>query len=345
MRVLFEIVHPADVLFFRRPMEALRGRGDEILILSRHKDIACELLDEFGLPHRPISTAASGVVPLAGELMRRDLAVYRAARKFHPDIMVGFGGVAISHAGRAAGIPSVAFYDSENARLQTRLTWPFITHLYVPRAYGGPTPSGRTTRLPGVKELSFLHPSAFRTDRSTALAAGLDPERDNFFVRVVAWRANHDLGKTGWTVDLLRRVVSRLSEEGAVHLSSETQLPEDLRRHAYSGPKAAVHQLLAHCRMLVGESATMASEAAVLGVPGIYAGRDFPGYTRELEAAGLIRNIPAPDAGSLLPAVEEMLAMPRQEVMTARDRYVASCSDWGDAVVDAIDRHGAREVG
>ncbi|MBT8460544.1 MAG: hypothetical protein KJN60_12815 [Boseongicola sp.] len=46
MRVLFEIVHPADVLFFKRPLETLRARGDEFLVLSRHKDIACDLLDE-----------------------------------------------------------------------------------------------------------------------------------------------------------------------------------------------------------------------------------------------------------------------------------------------------------
>jgi predicted glycosyltransferase len=341
MRALFEIVHPADVLFFRRPMESLRARGDEILVLSRQKDIACALLDEFGIAHRPVSTAATGHVRLAAELVRRGIAMYRAARAFRPDVMIGFGGVAISHAGRATGIPSISFYDSENATLQTRLTWPFITHLYVPRAYGGPTPAGRTTRLPGVKELSFLHPGALKADRGTALAAGLDPGRENFFVRVVAWRANHDLGKAGWPVDLLRAVVARLSEAGAVHLSSETPLPDDLRQHAYRGPKNAVHHLLAHCRMLVGESATMASEAAVLGVPAIYAGRDFPGYTRELEAAGLTRNIPPADTGSLLPVMEEMLARPRQETSAARDRYVASCPDWGQAVVDALDRHAA----
>lgn len=338
MRALFEVVHPADVLFFKRPIEALFARGDEVLVLSRHKDIACDLLDEFGIPHRPVSTAATGLANLAAEVARRDLAVYRAARAFRPDVMVGFGGVAISHAGRAAGVPAISFYDSENATLQTRLTWPFITHLFVPEAYGGPTPANRTTRLPGVKELSFLHPNSFRADRSAALAAGLDPNRDNFLVRVVAWRANHDLGKVGWPIDLLRSVVARLSEVGSVHVSSERPLPDDLRAYAYRGPKGAVHHLLAHCRLLVGESATMASEGAVLGVPAIYAGRDFPGYTRELEAAGLIRNLEG--TNGLLPTIERMLALPKHMTQEARNRYVAACPDWGRAVVDALDRHG-----
>lgn len=339
MRALFEIVHPADVLFFKRPLETLRARGDEVLVLSRHKDIACDLMDEFGIPHQPISSAATGLANLAGELIRRDGATLRAARAFKPHVMVGFGGVAISHVGKMTGIPSVSFYDSENATLQTRITWPFISRLYVPQSYRGKVPEARTTRLPGVKELSFLHPTAFKADRETAIAAGLDEARDNFFVRVVAWRANHDTGKSGWTVDLLRHVVLRLSEVGKVHLSSETPLPDELQEHRYKGPKNVVHHLLANCRLLVGESATMASEAAVLGVPAIYAGQDFPGYTRELESAGLTRNLVDARAETLGPLIEDLLAIPKVQIEAARDVYVANCSDWGNAVVDALDRH------
>ena len=51
MRILVDIVHPADVLFFRHPLKRLMGEGAEVLIASREKDVACDLLDEFGLPH------------------------------------------------------------------------------------------------------------------------------------------------------------------------------------------------------------------------------------------------------------------------------------------------------
>ena len=203
MRVLFDIVHPADVLFFKRPIEALIGRGDKVLILSRRKDVACDLLDSFGLPHTPVTTAGAGVLGLAKELITRDIAVFRQARRFRPDVMIGFGGVAISHAGALLRTRSISFYDSENASLQTRLTWPFISALYVPQSYAGPTPEGRTTKLKGVKDLSYLHPSAFHPDKALALSAGLDPNRANYFVRLVSWRANHDLGKGGWTEALL----------------------------------------------------------------------------------------------------------------------------------------------
>ena len=57
MRILVDIVHPADVLFFRHPLKRLMGEGAEVLIASREKDVACDLLDEFGLPHRVASRA------------------------------------------------------------------------------------------------------------------------------------------------------------------------------------------------------------------------------------------------------------------------------------------------
>ncbi len=342
MRIIFDIVHPADVLFFKRPIEALLGRGDEVRILSRHKDVTCDLLDRFGFAHQPITTAGTGTIGLAKELLSRDWAVARQARTFRPDVMIGFGGVAISHAGKMTGTPSVSFYDSENASLQTRITWPFISALYVPQDYDGTTPAGRTTRLPGSKELSYFHPSHFVPDRNKALAGGLDPSRDNFFVRVVSWRANHDLGKGGWSPDLLRRVVDQLSARGKVHLSSELPLPDDLAAQAYKGPKDDVHHLLAACRLLVGESATMACEAGVLGVPAIYAGRDFPGYTLGLERAGLIKTVRDVDEAKLTDAIEHWLSILADDVRQARDVFVASCPDWADAVVAALDKAAQR---
>lgn len=339
MRVLIDIVHPADVLFFKRPIEMLRARGDSVLILSRQKDVACSLLDGFGFPHQPVSRARSGLAGLAGELLGRDWAVFRAARRFRPHAMIGFGGVAIAHAGRLLAIPAISFYDSETAWLQTRLTWPFISHLYVPDAYSGPTPAGRTTRLRGTKELSYLHPSAFTPDREAAIAHGLDPGRDNFLVRVVAWRANHDIGKKGWTAETLRAVIARLSRHGKVHLSSEADLPGDFQHLRYRGPTAGIHHLIGHCRLLVGESATMASEAAILGVPAIYAAPDYPGYVRALEEAGLVGTVTRPDAETITAAIDAALARPLAETIAARDAYVATCPDWAEAVVRALDTH------
>ncbi len=230
MRVLVDIVHPADILFFKRPIEMMLARGDDVQILSREKDVTCDLLDAFKFKHVIASRARRGVFGLGFELLQRDLSVLCAARRHHPDVMTGFGGIAVSHVGAVLGIPSCAFYDSETARLQTRITWPFVSHLTVPASYRGPVPVPRTSFVPGTKELSFLHPSAFRPDREIARAAGWEEGCENFLIRIVAWQANHDVGKAGIDLELIRKIIRMLSSHGKVHITAEGSFPPTLCR-------------------------------------------------------------------------------------------------------------------
>lgn len=344
MRILIDIVHPADVLFFLRPIRAFLARGDGVTVASRHKDVACDLLDRFGIAHQPISRAGKGLGGLASELFMRDLALLRLARRTRPHVMLGFGGVAISHVGRLLGIPSVSFYDSENARLQTRLTWPFITHLTVPEDYDGPVPQGRTDRLPGTKDLSYFHPNGFRPDRAEAIAQGLDPDRPNVFLRFVRWNANHDIGKRGWSAAEAEALAAALATVAKLHVSAESWVPGVLAPHLWRGDPSKVHHLLGCCDAYAGESATMACEAVAMGVPALYAGVDFPGYTRGLAREGILTLLRPQERGGLAQAVQALLSG-REGFAAARDRWLARCPDWADAIMARADLHALRDRG
>lgn len=339
MRILFDIVHPADVLFFLHPIRTLMAAGDSVKIVSRKKDVACVLLDQFGLDHRPVSEAASGRAGLARELLLRDLAMLRVARSFRPDVMIGLGGVSISHVGKLTGIPSISFYAADTANLQTRLTWPFIDHLYVPQAYSGTVPAGRTSRFPGIKELSYFHPENFRLDASIAARNGWVAGRDNFFIRTVSWRANHDIGKQGWSDATLKALVDKLSTRGTVHISSERTLPPEFDAFVYRGNESELHHLLGKCRLYVGESATMAHEASLLGTPAIYDGADHPGTTREMARHGLVTALRQPGRQVLLEEVDRMLADDADALVLRRDAYLATRANLSHFIVEAIRRH------
>ena len=336
-KILVDIVHPADVLFFLWPIRQWLARGDDVLVLSREKDVACDLLREFDIPHTPISAAGSGVFGLALELIQRDLEVYRAARRFLPNVMVGFGGVAISHVGWLLGIPALSFYDTDTARLQATLTNPFITHVYVPEGYSGKLAKHKWSTFPGTKEMSYLHPENFTPDRSVALKYGLDEQRPNIFMRVVAWGANHDLGLAGWNDEKLRVMLVQLSRMGRVHISSERPLPAFAEEYAYRGPRSAVHHLLAFCNLYLGESATMAAEAVVLGVPAIYDGRDHPCYTRDLVSRGLIRVLNGATVSDLILGAQEHLAAASQAWRNKQASYLAGSPNLGKFVVQKVD--------
>jgi predicted glycosyltransferase len=290
VKVLVDIVHPADVLFFLHPIKELRKDGHEVRIVSRIKDVTCELLDLYGLEHKSISKAQKGVIGLGLELIKRDISLFKEVRSFRPDVMAGFGGVSISHIGKLLGIPSLSFYDTEKANLQLRLTTPFITHMYVPDSYQGEIPAGKSSIFPGTKDFSYFHKDNFKPDINSAIKAGFVPNKKNYFIRLVAWNANHDFGVNGWNDQVLADVLDYITNEfgGVVHLSSEDELPERFSTYLYKGDKHLIHHLLSHCELYIGESATMAGEAVMLGVPAIYAANDQRGYTDELENQGLL---------------------------------------------------------
>ncbi len=336
MRVLFDLVHPADALFFYHAMRELRASGAEVLVASRHKDVLVELLDEFGFEHHPLSAARSGLLGQACELAERDLALLRLARRWRPDVMAGFGGIAISHVGRLLGIPSVSFYDTEHAALQMRLTLPFISEWHVPQSWTGPEARGKTFRFPGSKQFAYLHPDRFRSDPELARAAGWDPQRDNFLIRTVAWQANHDYGRAGIPPPQLRQIVAQLSLLGKVHISAEGALPPELEPMRLRGPASAFHHLLARCRLCCGESITVASEATALGVPALLQIDKDYAYVVEQEKAGLVRRFgPEDDVGE---ALREMLRESPPTLVRRARRFADTAGDLNRYIVEALGR-------
>lgn len=344
LEFLVDIVHPADVLFFLRPIRMLQERGHHVQVVSRHKDVACRLLDNFGIAHAPISTQGRGLVGLGVELVWRDLSLLMRTLKSRPNLMLGFGGLAISHVGCLSGIPSLVVYDSENARLQTRLAWPFLTHLIVPEDYGGSLPPGKAERLPGIKDLSYFHPSAFQPNRDKAISLGLDPHRPNVFVRTVRWGANHDVGKAGWTNDEAKTLVDALSPQARVHVCAEGLPLESLTPYLWHGEPSEVHHLLGCCDAYVGESATMACEAAAMGVPAIYAGVDLPGYVLGMDRRGLIRWL-SPDRRRELGRATMSLLASRELFREEHRRWLRGVPDWAVVLTERAEAMAVRASG
>lgn len=345
MKFLFDLNHPAHVHFFRYPMQLLRKQGHEIIVTSRIKEMAVPILEELGVEHIILSThKQKGLLGLAHELLQRDTALYRIVRDRKPSVLAAIGGTFVAHVGWVTRIPSIVFYDTENAKLQNVITYPFASKVIVPRCYQGWTPAGRTVRYDGYHELSYLHPKHFSPNSVLANRNGLDPNRDNFFIRTVSWQANHDIGETGWSLDLLSNLVEWLSNRGKVHISSETPLPSNLAVHAYHGRVSEVHHLLAFCRLFVGESATMASECAVLGVPSIYAAQTGRGYTDEQASRyRLVFNLRQFDWEHLQSTIETALAEPASVYKERRARLLAETIDVAQFVATQIESSAQRK--
>jgi predicted glycosyltransferase len=96
-------------------------------------------------------------------------------------------------------------------------------------------------------------------------------EGDTFIiVRFAAFDAVHDVGQKGFkSVQERIDIVRQLESFGRVFVTSEVRIPE-LAGNTLKLPPERMHNLLAFASLYVGEGATMASEAGVLGVPWIF---------------------------------------------------------------------------
>jgi predicted glycosyltransferase len=281
VNVLVDILHPAHVHFFKHAIPEWQARGHRVHVTVRDKDITRLLLDRLGIPYENLGAPRTGRLGLLAELVGRDLRLLRVVRRVRPDVLVAIGGVTTPQVGWLRRIPSVVFTDTENATLSNRLTFPFATVVCTPACFEAPVRARRHFSYAGYHELAYLHPARFTSDPEALRPFSVTADEPFIVVRLVAWGALHDVGDRGFT-DVVA-AVRRLERHGRVLVTAEGDLPADIASRRITATPEQIHHLLAFARLFIGESATMASESAILGTPAIFVSTSVRGYTNEQE--------------------------------------------------------------
>lgn len=290
MRYLIDLQHPAHLHFFRHLAARLVNEGHEVLFTGRRKDVLLDLAREYGMDVRVLSTAQRGLLRMALEVLQHQYRLLAIIKSFKPDALLAIAGTFVAFPGYLTRIPTYVFYDTEHATISNLLAYPFATCVYVPQCYRTAI-RWRHERYNGYHELAYLHPDVFTPDPTVLAEAGIQKGQCFSIVRFVAWEAAHDLGLRGISRENKIRAVRALHLFGPVFVVSEGDMPRELESFRCLLPVTRIHHLMAHAALIFGESATMASEGAVLGVPGIYIDAVGRGYTDEQEQEyGLVFN-------------------------------------------------------
>lgn len=237
--------------------------------MARDKEITIDLLKAYGIPYQKLSRIRNGLLGLGLELIQHQSGLVKFARNFQPDLMLNIGGTFIVHAGKLLGIKTCVFTDTEHAKLSNRLTFPFATWICTPEAFYQDL-GAKQIRYNGYQELAYLHPNFFTPDPEVLGDIGLTSKEPFLLMRFVSWGASHDVGKRGLTENEKISLVRQLEPYGRVIISSEMTLPDALEPYRMSLSPTLIHDLLHYASLYVGEGATMAAEAAILGTPSIY---------------------------------------------------------------------------
>ncbi len=279
MKVMIDILHPAHVHFFRNFIQELQKEGHELLITARNKEMTLTLLQEYNLPYTVISTVKKGFLGRFQEQLQRSIKFYQLAHKFKPDLLISEQGVTTAPLGKVLRIPSLIFWDTEVSTLTNKVCYPLATVVYTPVSYTGKVRGNHRTYR-GYQKLAYLHPNWYAPNPATLQKYGLQKGK-YCILRFVSWTSNHDAGDHG-IVDKLT-FVGELQKSSPVYISSEEALPPELEKYALKIEYKDIFDILAFASLYLGESATMATEAAILGTPSIYVATSERGYINELE--------------------------------------------------------------
>ncbi|QLK25814.1 DUF354 domain-containing protein [Natrinema zhouii] len=342
MRVIVTIQHPGHVHFFKHAIRELQSKGHELHVFARENEVTVELLERAEIDHEVLAGESNSLLSLAAVQATYETRLLRRARRIEPDVITAIGGVAAAHVASVVGAKSVVFYDTEHATIITKLAYPFADVVCTPECYQGDIGSKQLT-YPGYHELAYLHPDRFEPDPAVLEDAGLEPEETLVVMRLSSWDSSHDVGQGGF--DNPVDVVERLEDTGAtVLLTSEVDLPAELESRRYTMAPDRMHDLLAYADCFVGEGATMAAEAAVLGTPAVYVNSLALGYVTELDDEyGLVFSYNGENrhARSLERAISIVEEDDRSTWQRRRDRLLADRIDVTDVIVREVKTAGS----
>jgi len=141
----------------------------------------------------------------------------------------------------------------------------------------------REKKFRGVWVQAYLNPKYFTPDSSIPVNAGIDINLPYIVMRLVSWSAAHDIGLGEFSEKEYLDVIEKLSKYGRVIISSEGQLPASMAKYKNPVAPEKIHHLLAFAKLYIGQGATMAAEAAVLGTPAIFTNPLPLGYLQAME--------------------------------------------------------------
>lgn len=285
MRIMFNVAHPAHVHLFRNPIAMLQQRGHEIQIVALEREVTEDLLKAFGFQYVAVGKSRGDLLVKSLDTVRRDFKMARLIKESKPHVVVSTGIPYSAQAARICGVPSIAFSDTEVATLVLQAMLPFVSAVCTPSCFDldlGP----KHIKYDGYHELAYLHPNYFEPNPSVVEQLEIEKDESYILIRVSSADSSHDLGsKTGLLddPDSALNLFGWLEQFGRVFLTSEITLPSNFERFLVSIDPHMIHHLISSARLYVGEGATMASEAGVLGIPWIFVSETTRGYLRDQE--------------------------------------------------------------
>lgn len=277
MNILIDIGHPGHVHLLHGLAEELKGLGHAVFYSVRDIPVAKRLMECYGMTTwLDLGGKRDSLLGKAWTVMQQDVRVLRYVQRNHIDIGLS-SGIVLGHVAKLTRMKAFVFDDDDDAAepLVVKYEHPMSEVVFTPSCIHRQTE--HAVYYAGTHELAYLHPNRFAPDPSVLEKAGLKMGERFFIMRFVALKGHHDIGQQGLSLDQKIRLLELLKPYGRVIVTSERALEPEFEPYRLPVLPEEIHSLMSYCSLFLGDSQTMTSEAAILGVPALkcntFAGR------------------------------------------------------------------------
>lgn len=322
MRILIQIAHPAHVHFYKNFIWEMEKKGHQIRIITKNREICIKLLVAYGFDFKIVSEQyVTGFKRIANQL-EYEYSTYKAVKSFDPDFITGIGGTTAAHISKITRAKSIIFTDNLLS-YDEFITYPFADCIITPITF--PKHIGKKHILiDSFKELAYLHPDHFSPDSQIFDYMGINKDEPFVIIRFASFNAAHDIGISGFDSNYKVKLVNELLKYATVYISPAIEIPEELEKYVIKFPLEKIHDAMYFADLVITDSQTMTTEAAVLGTPAVRC-NSWVGSKNEMlnfieleKKYNLIYNFQSPDLA--IKKCVELLSNPDNKILFKQKR-------------------------
>ena len=268
MNILIDIAHPAHVHLIKNTYYELINKGHKVIVTVKDIPSAIQLLNIFEIPFIYLGGKSDSLIGKAFLQLKFNYLLWKVVVR--EKINIAFGSsLTIAQLSKYTKVKSIILDDDDDdvEPLFVKYAHPAADHILSPACA-----IRRTQKMigySGYHELAYLHPNRFNPDESVLSEIGVQPGEKYFILRFNAFKAHHDVGVQGLSLENKRQLISLLERHGKVFITTERNIDDEFKPYQLKVSPDKAHSLMYYATMLVGDSQTMTSEAAVLGTPAI----------------------------------------------------------------------------
>jgi len=291
----------------------LVSEGHHVYVTTKNITSVVTLLNQFKISFINLGDKPDGFFNKVTRQLYFTKKIIQIVRQKQIDICLGVS-VSIAQASLFTKMKSIVLDDDDfqATPVFALASHTFASHILVPDC-SNTLSLKKILKYPGYHELSYLHPNIFKPDKNVLLELELKEGEHFFILRFNAFKAHHDIGIKGLSEENKHLLVDKLSKYGKVFISGEANLEPEFQKYQLPTSSEKIHSVLYFATMLISDSQTMTSEAAVLGTPALrmnsFVGRIS--YLEEQEKKyGLTYGFLPDNYNGLLSKIDELLSIP-----------------------------------